>query len=291
MMFSTAKRQVTQRVDPMRELTDKVTAAIESTGKVPWRREWDPKKCLGPQAPFNAATGEPYHGINVIALGLNPLAFATGDPRHCTYKQAEGKGWQVKKGSKASTVFFFKPLAIKDEKSEDGERVVPILKNYSVFHASQIEGIPLYTPATTDEAPWTRLEAVNIILQNCGVTVRSGGDRALYSPGLDFIQLPPDRAFSSPEYWSATAVHEIGHSTGRASRMNRDLSGKFGSESYCTEEAKVEMAAAFVCNTLNLPTDFENLSMANWQIGLNTVGYEVLLPLPGCATSSSCSFM
>jgi antirestriction protein ArdC len=156
-----AKREVTQRVDPMRELTDKVTAVIEAAGKVPWRREWDPKKCLGPQATFNAATGEPYHGINAIALGLNPLAFATGDPRHCTYKQAEAKGWRVKKGSKASTVFFFKPLAIMDEKAEDGERLVPILKNYSVFHASQIEGIPPYTPLGMEEASWTRPEAVN----------------------------------------------------------------------------------------------------------------------------------
>ena len=40
--------------------------------------------------------------------------------------------------------------------------------------------------------------------------------------------------------------------------MNRDLSGKFGSDAYACEEARVEMAAVFVCNTLNLPTDFEN---------------------------------
>ena len=33
------------------------------------------------------------------------------------------------------------------------------------------------------------------------------------------------------------------------------------------------------------------LSMANCHFGLNTVACEVLLPLPGCATSSSCSFM
>jgi hypothetical protein len=33
------------------------------------------------------------------------------------------------------------------------------------------------------------------------------------------------------------------------------------------------------------------VSMANCQIGLNTVACEVLLRLPGCATSSSCSFI
>jgi antirestriction protein ArdC len=70
--------------------------------------------------------------------------------------------------------------------------------------------------------------------------------------------LPPDVAFSSAEYFSATAIHEIGHSTGHETRMKRDLTGTFGSESYSLEEARVEMTAAFVCNTLNLPTDFQN---------------------------------
>jgi antirestriction protein ArdC len=68
--------------------------------------------------------------------------------------------------------------------------------------------------------------------------------------------MPPDVAFSSREYWVSTIVHEINHSTGHAKRMNRDMTGSFGSEKYSQEEARVEMAAALVCNTLNLPTDF-----------------------------------
>ena len=239
---------------------------IESTGKLPWKREWDSSKCVGPQSPFNAATGEPYHGINVICLGLNPLAFATADPRFCTYKQAHAEGWQVKKGEKATPVFFFKPLAIEDEKAKDGTRIIPIMKHYSVFHASQIEGVPPYTPPTVEEAPWTRPEAVTTILKNSGVPVKTGGDRAFYSPTFDFIQLPPDVAFKTPEYWSATAVHELNHATGHSSRMNRDMTGKFGSDAYSCEEARVELAASFVCNTLGLPTDFENHAayVASW---------------------------
>jgi antirestriction protein ArdC len=71
---------------------------------------------------------------------------------------------------------------------------------------------------------------------------------------------------SRSQYWSTTAIHEINHSTGHPSRMNRDMSGKFGSEKYSQEEARVEMAAAFVCNTLNLPTDFSNHAayVAGW---------------------------
>src|SRR5262249_39411152 len=92
-----------------------------------------------------------------------------------------------------------------------------------------------------------------------------------------FIQLPPDVAFPRPEYWAATAIHEINHSTGHPSRMNRDLSGAFGSESYACEEARVEMAAAFVCSILNLPTDYANHAayIATWLKKLKNDTYEV----------------
>jgi antirestriction protein ArdC len=60
--------------------------------------------------------------------------------------------------------------------------------------------------------------------------------------------------------------------------MNRDLTGKFGSDAYACEEARVEMAAAFVCNTLNLPTDFENHAayVAGWLKKLREDKREIL---------------
>jgi antirestriction protein ArdC len=101
-------------------------------------------------------------------------------------------------------------------------------------------------------------DAAQIILDNCGAAFRVGGDRAFYAPELDLISLPPDAAFSSPAYWAATAIHEINHSTGHETRMKRDMSGKFGSDIYALEETRVDIAAAFVCNTLALPTDYVN---------------------------------
>jgi hypothetical protein len=101
--------------------------------------------------------------------------------------------------------------------------------------------------------PWTGSR----LLQRFG-SPPSGSDRAFYSPAFDTIQMPPDVAFPAPEYWSAVVVHETNHGTGHPTRMNRDLTGKFGSDAYACEEACVEMATVFVCNTLNLPTDFEN---------------------------------
>ena len=63
-----------------------------------------------------------------------------------------------------------------------------------------------------------------------------GGGKAYYSPGTDHIQLPSHEAFTGPEAWAATALHELGHWTGHRSRLNRDLSGRFGSAAYAQEE-------------------------------------------------------
>jgi len=271
-----ARREITEWHDAKTEVAERIIAEIEK-GTVPWKREWNPEKCTGPQAPFNPVTKRSYRGINVLILGMSFLAFQSADPRWLTFLQAKEKGWRVKKGERSTTIFFTKDLNVKDDDAEDGERTIRLLKQYPVFHASQIEGIPPYVPPTTDQAPWTRPEAVQIIMQNSGVIFRSGGERAFYSPAGDFIQLPPDVAFPRQEYWAATAVHEINHSTGHPTRMNRDLSGAFGSESYACEEARVEMAAAFVCNTLGLPTDFTNHAayIATWLKKLKAEKYEL----------------
>ena len=258
MSFSKAPPKRTEFRDYAQELTNRVAEIIETTGKVPWKREWDASKCAGPQGPVNAVTGQPYSGINVISIGLDIRVLQSGDPRVATFVQAKSMGWHIKKDSKAITGVKFKPLEIKDSEAEDGKKTIAMMKSFHVFPSVDIEGIPSYRPPTVEEAPWTRPAAVSIIMENCGVKFRTGGYRAFYSPQLDITQLPPDVAFPSAEYFSATAIHEINHSTGHPSRMARDLTGKFGSEKYTLEEARVEMAAAFVCNTLGLPTDFEN---------------------------------
>ena len=131
-----------QRRDHYQELTDKIIAALEA-GTAPWRRPWNPDACGGSTAPVNAASGHRYRGVNLFVLGMSPLAFASGDPRWCSYRQALARGWQVRRGEKATPVYFYKPIEIADKTSEgEGEtRRVPILRVFSVFHASQIDGI------------------------------------------------------------------------------------------------------------------------------------------------------
>ena len=255
-----------ETVQPRRDLyadvTNQIIAALES-GTPPWKRPFDPEKAGAASGPVNGATGRRYRGINTLLLGISPLSFASGDPRWLTYKQAQERGWQVKGGSKASTVVFFKRLELDGDGGApaDGgnvKRTIPVLRSYPVFHASQIEGIPAYSPPSVSEVPWRTPEAATTILAESGVAVREGGDRAFYSPQTDHIQLPPAASFAGPEQWAATVLHELGHATGHADRLDRDLRGRFGSNAYAMEELRAEIASAMLSSELAIPSDIPN---------------------------------
>jgi antirestriction protein ArdC len=94
----------------------------------------------------------------VLILGMDLRAFETGAPRWMAYQQAQEKRWQVRKGEKSTGIFFFKPLEVGDKDIEGGEdgpasRMVAVLRSYSGFHASQIDGVPPYIAPTLEEAP------------------------------------------------------------------------------------------------------------------------------------------
>lgn len=258
--------------DHYQEVTDRIIAALEA-GTPPWRRPWDPDKAGGPAMPRNAATGQRYRGINVLTLGMSALAFERGDPRWATYKQAEDRGWQVRKGERGTTGYFFKRLELRDDTKpdagEDAVRRIPLLRAFTLFHASQIEDIPPYVPPTVAEAPWRAPEAAEIILANSGAVVRFGGDRAFYSPTTDHIQMPPQAAFDTAEKYCGVLLHESCHWTGHTSRLNRDLHNGFGSHDYAREELRAEIGQVMVCAELGIAvsdSDFANNAayLASW---------------------------
>ena len=243
------------RRDIYQEVTDKIITALES-GTPPWRRPWDANMAR-PSGPFNGATGHQYRGINTLMLGMNPLSYETGDPRWMTFKQAQEKGWHVIKGSKASTVVFFKKLEIDDPDgdSDDDKKTVPVIRSYPVFHASQLDGIPSYVAPAIGDVPWRKPESAQVILSASGVPIKEGGERAFYSPSTDHIQLPPTGTFKGAQEWAQTALHELGHATGHPSRLNRDLRNRFGSNAYAMEELRAELASAFMAWELGISAD------------------------------------
>jgi antirestriction protein ArdC len=86
------------------------------------------------------------------------------------------------------------------------------------------------------------------------VPVRIGGDRA----SLDFIQMLPDEAFHSPEQRAVVVLHELAHASGHPTRLNRDLSGGFGSAAYAKEELRAELTSVAVGSMIGLSCDIPN---------------------------------
>ncbi len=77
---------------------------------------------------------------------------------------------------------------------------------------------------------------VEALIKATGIDFRIGGNRAFYAPVSDHVQVPPPQAYFDPINWHRTALHECSHASGALHRLNRDLSGAFGTKKYAFEE-------------------------------------------------------
>jgi antirestriction protein ArdC len=162
----------------------------------------------------------------------------------------------VKRGEKACPVVFWKWLDVDDDDSGAKKRV-PFLRYYSVFNSAQCEGIDRHVPKLDGiSRPHNPIETAERIVADMPKRpeIRRGLDRAFYSPSEDFVGIPAPEGFRSGEDYYSVLFHELTHSTGHESRLNRKgTSGteghwsSFGSEPYSKEELVAEMGAAFLC--------------------------------------------
>jgi antirestriction protein ArdC len=222
------------------QVTERIIAQLE-LGNIPWRKEW---KISGhSHIPTNYTTKKPYRGINILLL----LSTCFDDARYLTYKQAQAIGAQVRKGEKGSPIVFWSTF--ERESADDDARKIPFLRTYTVFHVSQCDGIPVELPF--DSPVFEPIPAAQALadsyLSREHLELKHGGDRAFYSPNLDYVQLPARESFASPDAYYSTLFHELGHSTGHKSRLARESDHKFGSELYSKEELCAELTAAYLC--------------------------------------------
>lgn len=93
-----------------------------------------------------------------------------------------------------------------------------------------------------------------------GLAFKEGGSQAFYRPSDDSITMPPEQSFVDSYGYMSTFLHEAGHATGHATRLNRDLSGTFGTESYAKEELRAEIASAFTSQALGFGKEEQGLA-------------------------------
>jgi antirestriction protein ArdC len=217
-------------------------------GTVPWRKTWNSDS----NQPQNLVSKKEYRGINVFMLACQEYSSSYW----LTFKQCQDKGGKVRKGEKSTPVIFWKWIDRKDADDVEQEATrngkVPLLRYYNVFNLDQVEGITVPPAPETTTNPFTPIEKAEQIIASMPYKpeIRHGGNKACYSPVLDYVKLPIPEAFESPEEYYSTAFHELTHTTGHASRVGRKgilEPSYFGSHEYSKEELVAEMGAAFLC--------------------------------------------
>jgi antirestriction protein ArdC len=240
------------------DITGTIIAQLES-GCVPWVQPWGTAAAKAPLAmPKNASTGRCYSGINVLILWGAVIQHGFPAQTWLTFRQALSLGGAVRKGERGVTVVYADRFTPDDEKKRardtgDDPQTIPFLKRFTVFNAAQCDGLPYGLAAVVPPPPPGLIEpTMDALIRATGIEVRISGDRAFYAPAGDYVQVPPPQAYFEPINWSRTALHELGHASGARHRLNRDLSGSFGSKKYAFEELVAEINAAFCCAALGI---------------------------------------
>lgn len=241
-------------------------------GTAPWQKPWTTARTSF--LPHNPLSGSEYSGVNLLKLLSVQQERQYPDARWMTYKQIEEKGGHVKRGEHGTKCIYWvekylrkdgttleKPEGTTIDKKndlEDGLTRLLLPKVFTVFNYAQTEGLDLPAKVPVKTPEWSPDERAERILKNSGALIRHiAGDRAYYAPASDSITLPLKAQFPSASAYYDTALHELGHWTGHSTRLNRDMSGSFGTASYAREELNAEISSMMTSIKLGLPHNTE----------------------------------
>ena len=241
----------------------KLLDSDNDTNDMDWIKEWNSASSI----PINTLNGNRYRGINKICLFLTANEKGYKDPRWATIATINKiPGARVKKGEHGTKVeyWFVRDFGLENDdpgygksytfdqaadlvktKGRSWSEFTPYPRYYTVFNAEQCSGVPPL--ALTENNDVQQDELVSVISHSMQVDIKNdGGDQAYYRPSEDIVHLPDPGAFVSSYAYNATALHELAHSTGASHRLNRNISGLFGSEDYAFEELVAEMTSCMV---------------------------------------------
>ena len=203
------------RPDLYSRITGKIIADLEQ-GVRPRHRPWNAGNMAGRITRPLRHNGIPYQGINTIMLWMAAVTAGYQSPHWLTFRQAAALGGNVRKGEHGELVVYADRIIRTDtnDQGEETERAIPFLKGYTVFNAEQCENLPAHYTLTPDAPPLAiaqRIEAADRFFAATGAEIRTGGNRAYYAEGADFVQMPPFECFRDAESFAATLAHECVH--------------------------------------------------------------------------------
>jgi antirestriction protein ArdC len=222
-------------------ITENIIKQLEQ-GVAPWRKPWSTS------IPRNLISKKPYRGLNVFLLATQGY----GSPYWLTFNQAKQLAAHVRQGEKSTLVSFWKFGEYAKENHETGElenKTSVLLRYYRVFNIEQCDGLKaLHGDDRKPVNPIAECESIANAMPNPPRIEQHS--QAFYRPSADLVGMPSRTCFGSPEEYYSTLFHELTHSTGHKSRLNRfeenATDHQFGSESYSKEELVAEMGAAML---------------------------------------------
>ncbi|MBD8983740.1 MAG: DUF1738 domain-containing protein [Bacteroides cellulosilyticus] len=207
----------------------------------------------------------------------------------------------VQKGEKSFPVFITTFTVVDKEtkakikyddykKLSDGEKqrysVYPKMQVYSVFNVDQTnmkEARPELYAKIEEENQLVKPElngegfsfpAVDKMIEDnswvCPIELKYQ-DRAYYSILNDKIVMPEKAQFVDGESFVSVLLHEMTHSTGSESRLNRIKPSAFGSEEYAREELVAELGSALVAQRYGISKNVKDESAAYLKSWLNSL--------------------
>ena len=241
-----------QRKDVYDRINGLIISNLEK-GIIPW------KKSFHGDMPRNFISKRIYNGINFLILLTQDFA----SPFYLTFLQAKNKGGSIKKGSKGLPVIYYE---LKDFPTEDEpERKIPFIRLSTVFNLEQTslykeDNVPLDDESLSCEGLIKKLSIKPVIKNNFQ-------GQPFYNLEKDFISIPTQKYFDTPSEYYASLFHEMIHWTGHNSRLSRDMSGKFGNDSYSFEELIAEIGASYLCGLTGIDTKTisnQSAYISNW---------------------------
>lgn len=223
-------------------ITQRIIDALQK-GEIPWHKPWTALNAM-------SVEGHVYRGVNRLLLSWANYR----DPRYITFNKCRELGGNIKRGEKGWPIVFWSTIDIKDD--DEKNRKVPFLRYYHVFNVEQCENLTL-KPLPVETIKFTPIERCEQIIEQYvpRPAIKEQGLEACYIPSMDEIHIPARETFHSVEGYYSTLFHEIIHSTGHETRLNRDIKNVFGSHDYSKEELVAEIGAAFLRNECHIDSD------------------------------------
>lgn len=235
-------------------------------GKIPWHQMWKTS------TPENIS-GVKYRGINNLYLSYIAYKRNYKDNRWVTVNQMRKNKWKFIKDAKGQgiSVEWWGMENKKTNKIISLEEYRKIIndnpdmekefrtrrKNYIVYNGDLVDG--LINSKNKQEDKIIGNEYVKNIINNLGIKYKEEGEEAYYNPFEDEVVLPPSNTFKTTNSYYATQLHELAHSSGHESRLNRNLKNNFGSKEYAREELRAEISSSFLMQKFHLEEDKRHL--------------------------------